>query len=81
MALEVNWSLSFNFHLINFIKFADDAKRGGVASTLEKRIRIENALDSVENCLKQKDAIQGRQEQRIKLDKTNYVRDGERLAW
>lgn len=51
MPLEVNGSLSFNFHLINFIKFADDAKLGGVVSTLENRIRIQNDFDSVEDCL------------------------------
>lgn len=52
MLLEVNGSLSFNFNLINFIKFADDAKLGGVVSTLENRIRIQNDFDSVEDCLK-----------------------------
>lgn len=45
--LEVNRRLPFNFHLINFIKFADDAKLGGVVSTWENWIRIRNALDSV----------------------------------
>lgn len=58
MLLEVNGSLSFNFNLINFIKFADDAKLGGVVSTLENRIRIQNDFDSVEDCLKWIDAIQ-----------------------
>lgn len=52
MPLEVNGSLSFNFHLINLITFADDAKLGGAESTSENRIRIQNYLDSVENCLK-----------------------------
>lgn len=49
MPLEVNVSLSFNFHLINFIKFADDAKLGGVRSSLERKLRIQNDLRSVES--------------------------------
>lgn len=52
LPLEVNASLSFNFHLINFIKFADDAKLGGVRSSLENKLRIQNDLCSVENYLK-----------------------------
>lgn len=51
MPLEVNGSLSFNFHLINFIKVADDAKLGGVRSSLENKLRIENEFCSVENYL------------------------------
>lgn len=31
-----------------FIKFADDTKLGGVPSTLEGRIRIQNDLDKLE---------------------------------
>lgn len=52
MPLEVNGSLSFNFHLINFIKFADDAKLGGVRNSLENKLRIQNYLCSVESYLK-----------------------------
>lgn len=52
MPLEVNGSLSVNFHLINLIKFTDDAKLGGAVSTLKNIFRIQNDLNRVENGLK-----------------------------
>lgn len=45
-------SLSFNFHLINFIKSADGAKLGGVRSSLENKLGIQKGLCSVGNHLK-----------------------------